>query len=125
MVACQGPLSMGFPSQEYRSRLPFPSPGDLPNPGIEPRSPTLQASFLPSEPLVHAKSLQSCPTLRPHGLYPSRLLCPWDSPGKNTGVRCHALLQGIFLTQEDLPVSPVAPELQADSLLLNHRGTPR
>ena len=34
-----------------------------------------------------------------HGLYPSRLLCPWDSPGKNTGVCCHSLLQGIFPTQ--------------------------
>ena len=34
-----------------------------------------------------------------HGLYPTRLLCPWDSPGKNTKVRCHALLQGIFPTQ--------------------------
>ena len=36
---------------------------------------------------------QSCPTLRPHGLEPTRLLCPWDSPGKNTGVGCHFLLQ--------------------------------
>ena len=36
---------------------------------------------------------------RPHGLEPARLLCPWDSPGKNTGVGCHSLLQGIFLTQ--------------------------
>ena len=36
---------------------------------------------------------------RPHGLYPTRLLCPWDSPGKNTGVGCQFLLQGIFLTQ--------------------------
>ena len=35
----------------------------------------------------------------PHGLQPSRLLCPWDSPGKNAGVGCCALLQGIFLTQ--------------------------
>ena len=35
----------------------------------------------------------------PHGLQPARLLCPWTSPGKNTGVGCHALLQGIFLTQ--------------------------
>ena len=41
-----------------------------------------------------------CPTLlRPCGLQPARFLCPWDSPGKNTGVGCHALLQGIFLTQ--------------------------
>ena len=37
--------------------------------------------------------------LRPHGLWPSRLLCPWKSPDKNTGVGCHALLQGIFPTQ--------------------------
>ena len=41
----------------------------------------------------------SCVQLDPHGLQPPRLLCPWDSPGKNTGVGCHALLQGIFLTQ--------------------------
>ena len=40
---------MGFSRQEYWSRLPFPSPGDLPNPGIEPRSPTLQADALTSE----------------------------------------------------------------------------
>ena len=41
-VACQAPLSMGFLSQEYWSVLPFPSPGDLPDPGIEPLSPALQ-----------------------------------------------------------------------------------
>ena len=49
-VACQAPLSMGFSRQEYWSRLPFPSPGDLPNPGIEPGSPALQADALSSEP---------------------------------------------------------------------------
>ena len=38
-------------------------------------------------------------SLRPHRLYPTRLLCPWDSPGKNTGVGCHFLLQRIFPTQ--------------------------
>ena len=42
---------------------------------------------------------KSCPTLRPRGLQPARLLCPWGSPGKNPGVGCHALLQGVFLTQ--------------------------
>ena len=42
--------SMEFSRQEYWSGLPFPSPGDLPNPGIEPRSPALQADALPSEP---------------------------------------------------------------------------
>ena len=48
---------------------------------------------------VPAKPLQSCLTLGPHGLQPARLLCPRDSPGKNTGGGCHALLQGIFLAQ--------------------------
>ena len=49
-VAYQAPPSMGFSRQEYWSGLPFPSPGDLPNPGIEPRSPTLAADALTSEP---------------------------------------------------------------------------
>ena len=50
-VDYQAPPSMGFSRQEYWSRLPFPSPGDLPDPGIEPESPTLQADALPSKPL--------------------------------------------------------------------------
>ena len=50
MVACQAPLSMKFSRQEYWSGLPFPSPGYLPNPGIEPGSPALQADSSPSEP---------------------------------------------------------------------------
>ena len=49
-AAYQVPPSMGFSRQEYWSGLPFPSPGDLPHPGIEPRSPTLQADALTSEP---------------------------------------------------------------------------
>ena len=49
-VAHQAPLSMGFSRQEYWSGLPFPPPWDLPDPGIEPRSPALQADSLPSEP---------------------------------------------------------------------------
>ena len=49
-VAHQAPPSMGFSRQEYWSGLPFPSPGDLPDPGIEPRSPTLQADALTSAP---------------------------------------------------------------------------
>ena len=72
-VACQTPLSVGFSRQGYWSELPFPSPGDLPNPGIERRSPTLWMDSLPSEP-----------------------------PGKfkNTGVGSLPLLQGNLLTQE-------------------------
>jgi len=49
MVACQAPLPMGFSRQEYQSGLPFPSPGDLPDPGIEPGSPALLADSSPSE----------------------------------------------------------------------------
>ena len=50
-VTYQAPWSMGFSRQEYWSELPFPFPGDLPNPGIEPGSPALQIDALPSEPL--------------------------------------------------------------------------
>ena len=64
---------MEFSRQEYWSGLPFPSPGDLPNPGIEPRSPTLQVDSLSAEP---------------------------EGKPKNTGMGSLSLLQGIFLTQE-------------------------
>ena len=49
-VACQAPLFMGLPRQEYWSGVPFPSLGDLPDPGIEPMSPELEADSLPSQP---------------------------------------------------------------------------
>ena len=49
-VVYQFPPAMGFSRQEYWSRLPLPSPGDLPDPGTEPRSPVFQAGALPSEP---------------------------------------------------------------------------
>ena len=48
-VGYQAPPSLGFSRQEYWSGLPFPSPGELPDPGIEPRSPTLEADVLTSE----------------------------------------------------------------------------
>ena len=50
-------------------------------------------------------------SLWPHGLQPARLLCPWDSPGKNTGVGGHALLQGIFPTQESNPGPPYCRQI--------------
>ena len=53
-VARQAPLSMGFSGQEYWSGLPFPSPGDLPNPGIEPRSPALAGRFFTTSPTWEA-----------------------------------------------------------------------
>ena len=58
-VAGQAPLSMEFSRQEYWSGLPFPSPGDLPDPGIEPASPAVQAASLPSEPSTSV-NLREC-----------------------------------------------------------------
>ena len=52
-VVGQAPPSMGFSRQEYWTGLPFPSPGDLPDSGIKPRSPALQTDSLPSEPPVN------------------------------------------------------------------------
>ena len=60
------------------------------------------SSFLTSASLctcVHINLLHLCLTLQCYGLWSTRLLCPWDSPGKNIGVGCHSLLQGIFPTQ--------------------------
>ena len=54
-VIYRAPQSLGFSRQEYWSGLPFPSPGDLPNPGIEPRSPALQTDALASEPKDYTK----------------------------------------------------------------------
>ena len=63
-------------------------------------------------------------SLWPHGLQSARLLCPWDFPGKNTGVGCHFLLQGIFLTQESNPRLLCLLHQQTDSLPRRHLGSP-
>ena len=57
-------------------------------------------------------------SLQPHGLQPTRLLCPWNFPGKNTGAGCHFLLQGIFPTQESKLCLLCPLHWQADSLPL-------
>ena len=57
-------------------------------------------------------------SLQPHGLKPTRLLCPWNSPGKNPGVGCHALLQEVFPTQESNPCLLGVVRWQAGSLPL-------
>ena len=62
-------------------------------------------------------------SLRPRGLQPTRLLCPWDSPGMNTGVGCHSVLQGIFPTQGSNPGLLQLLRWQADSLPLVQPGT--
>ena len=70
MAAHQAPPSMGFSRQEHWSGLPFPSP------------------MHESEKWKGSRSVVS-DSLRPHGLQPTRLLRPWDPPGKSTGVGCH------------------------------------
>ena len=72
-AALQAPLSLGFSRQEHWSGLPFPSP------------------MHESEKWKWGRSALSN-SLRPHGLQPTRLLRPWDFPGKSTGVGCHCLL---------------------------------
>ena len=62
---------------------------------------------------------QSCPTISNPRDVPARLLCPWDSPGKNTGVGCHVLLQGIFPTQGS---NPGLPHNRQILNRLNHQG---
>ena len=73
-AAHQAPPSLGLSRQEHWSGLPFPSP------------------MHESEKWKGSRSVMS-DSLRPHGLQPSRLLHPWDFPGKNTGVGCHCLLR--------------------------------
>ena len=95
MPAHQAPLSLGFSRQEHWSGLPFPSPMHE------------SEKWKWSRPVVFNSS-------RPHGLQPTRLLCPWDFPGKSTGVGCHCLLReclvntyfvsdaGVYVTPQEL-----------------------
>ena len=155
-VAYKAPLSMGFSRQEYWRGLPFPSPGELPNPGIEP-----WVSCLGRQILYHWTTWVTQKTMKrftnlhvflaqghdnllcivpilvyaqpivkllghvwlfvTHGLQPTRLLCPWDFPAKNTGMVCHFLLQGNFLTQGS---NPHLLNWQADSLPSEPPGKP-
>ena len=67
-------------------------------------------------------------SMQPHGLWPTRLLCPWDFPGRNTGVVCHFLLQGIFPIQGQNPGllhCRWSLVLQADSLQTKTQGSPK
>ena len=82
-AAHQAPLSLGFSRQEHWSGLPFPSP------------------IHESEKWKWSRSAVS-DSWRPHGLKPTRLLHPWDFPGKSTGVGCHCLLHVTIFTGWDI-----------------------
>ena len=79
-VAHQDSPSMGFSRQEYWNQLPFPSPGDLPDPGIEPGSPTLQADALLSEPpgKPHYRELE-CKSRKSRNTWSNRQIWPWST----------------------------------------------
>ena len=96
---------MGFPRKEQWNGLPFPSQGDLPDPRIKPTSPALAGRFFTTELSGYLTMHRKVPktrlcvcsavsdSLQPHGLWPARILCPWDFPSKNTRADCHFLLQ--------------------------------
>ena len=107
-IAHQALLSMEFSRQEYQSGMPFPPPGDVPDPRTEHMSlmcSALRGRFFTTKVTWEAKVKELVTqllsdSLQPHGLQPTRLLCPQNSPGKNMVVDSHSLPQGIFSTQE-------------------------
>ena len=125
-VAHQAPLSMGFSRQGYWSGLPFPSPGHLPDPGIEPRSPTLRVNSLPAEPQGKAKNT---------GVGSLSLLFPTEESNRGL-LHCRQILYQVshkgrprilewvaYPVSADLPnpgIEPGSPVLQADSLPTEH-----
>ena len=101
-----GPLSLEISRQQCYSKLPFSSPGDHPDQGIKTVS---SIDSIGGRILYHQCLLERWVrmphdsvvsiSLRSDGLQPTRLLCSWDSTSKNTGVGCHAFLQGTFPSQ--------------------------
>ena len=73
-VACQAPLSMEFSRQEYWSGYPFPSPGNLPDPGMEPQSPAFWADSLSSEPPGKPKSSHIPNNIKPLNIHDNLVL---------------------------------------------------
>ena len=130
-IARQAPLSVGFPREEHWSGLPFPSPEDLPHPGTEPVSLLSLALQEDSSLLSHQGSKQYLvcvlsrsilsSSLRPHGLQLTRLLCLCNSPGRNTGVGSHSLLQWICPAQG---WNPGLPHCRRILYCLSRQGSP-
>ena len=129
IIACQPPLFMGFPRQEYWSGLPFPSLGDYADPGIKRTSSALAGGFITTEPVrkpqllvqLHVSESEShsvmSDSLQPHGLY-----SPWNSSGQDIGVSSPSLLQQIFPTQGS---NPGLPHWRQILYNLSNQGGPR
>ena len=107
-VAHQAPLSMGFPRQEYWSGLPFPPPGDLPNPGIKPGAPALQVDLLTEPPCV----APHLPRMSPN------VTQPWQEPG--TPIRLYS--HEIHLFSPSRWAQPVRVHCTAVSSLFTFQG---
>ena len=101
-IACQAPLFVGFPRQEYWSWLPSPSPGDLPDPGIEPAILALAGGFFPAEPPGKASPSKATKVVKLPGLpigkhHLAKPAAPWGGgrhlgrKGKRASLICAAL----------------------------------
>ena len=126
-VAHQAPLSIGFSRQKYWSRLPFPPPGDLPDPGIKPASlvsPALAGRFFttepPGNPLGPSESESESRSVMSDSLQLHELYSPWTSPSQNTGVGSLSLLQWIIPTQGS---NPGLPHCGQTLYHLSHQGS--
>ena len=86
-VACQAPLSMGFPRQGYCSGLPFPTPGDLPHPEIEPKSSALSGRFFKQRPAPHRHAHGDLTSLTPEESLPELPVVPFRKPHSGTAAR--------------------------------------
>ena len=123
-VAYQASPSMGFSRQEYWSGLPLPSPGDLPDPGIKPRSPALQADALRSEPPGQSKvKLLSCVRL---------FATPWTAARQaplSMGILQARILQWVVISlsrgSSNPRIESRSPAVQVDSLPSEPRGKPK
>ena len=113
-VARQAPLSIGFSRQEYWSELPCPPPGDLPNPGVKPGSPTLQADSLPSEPPGKPKTCTvsdlyhyyGCSRIQPIFNLRAALKSSQETTSLICIKRFSGVLNGVSLAQEDVIAFP-------------------
>ena len=113
--------SLGAGTNQSMSSLSSLAPPQPPS-GMLLSSTSLPPWLICSNPLYYhggfSRSVMS-DSLQPHGLLPmepARLLCPWDSPGKNTGIGCHFLFQGNFLTQDQTWVSCIAGRFFTDEV---------
>ena len=118
-----GSSALGFSRQEYWSGVPLPFP--CTRSYLKCKYSWEEVTHYTIAFIVCCSVAKSCLTLlQPHRLQPAMLLRPWDSPGKNTRVGCHFLLQGIFLTQGSNSSLLRLLHWQANCLPLSHQRSP-